>query len=77
MTRGVGGISPANVQNYLKGAQYPARKQDLISTARNNGAPKEIIELLERMPDDEFGGPQEVMKAYAAVEDEDEEKRPG
>ena len=64
MTRGVGGQSPANVQNYLEGARYPSRKQDLVSTARKNGAPQEVIDVLEKLPADEFGGPQEVMKAY-------------
>jgi len=64
MTRGVGGQSPANVQNYLEGVHYPSRKQDLISAARKNGAPREIVDVLEKLPGDEFGGPQEVMRAY-------------
>jgi len=72
MTRGVGGTSPANVQAHLKGAQYPAKKEDLISTAKQNGAPREIIDILERIPEEEFGGPQEVMKAYSEVRQEEE-----
>ena len=72
MTRGVGGTSPANVQVHLKGVHYPAKKEDLISTARKNGAPEEIMDILERMTEDEFGGPQDVMKAYSEVRQEDE-----
>jgi hypothetical protein len=72
MTRGVGGTSPANVQTHLKGAQYPATKEDLISTAKQNGAPKEIMDILERMTEEEFGGPQDVMKAYSEVREEEE-----
>jgi hypothetical protein len=30
MSRGVGGHSPANVQKFLKGQDYPADKKDLI-----------------------------------------------
>lgn len=64
MTRGVGGQSPANVQKYLKGVEYPTTRDDLIVQARHNGAPEEIIENIENFEDKEFGGPQDVMKAY-------------
>lgn len=70
MTRGVGGTSPANVQAHLKSIHYPAGKKDLLATAKRNGDPREILQILERMPEDEFGGPQEVMKAYGEVEGE-------
>jgi hypothetical protein len=75
MTRGVGGTSPANVQVYLKGAQYPSNKEALLATAKHNSAPKEILDILENLPEDEFGGPQDVMKAYAALEPERDEEQ--
>jgi hypothetical protein len=74
MTRGLGGTSPANVQNFLKGSHYPARKEDLVATAKHNGAPKEILDILKGLPEDEFGGPQDVMKAYGELDLEDEKK---
>jgi len=64
MTRGVGGQSPANIQKFLHGVQYPARKKDLISQARQNNAPGEVMDVIENLPAEEFGGPQDVMKAY-------------
>jgi len=64
MTRGVGGHSPANIQKYLKGQDYPANKQDLVKTARENKAPEEVMEVLNALPEAEFGGPQDVMKGY-------------
>jgi uncharacterized protein DUF2795 len=64
MARGVGGQSPSNVQSYLAGVDYPASKNDLVKTAKHNGAPEEILALLEGFEQDQFGGPQEVMKAY-------------
>lgn len=67
MARGVGGTSPANLQKYLAGASYPASKHDLISTARRNKAPREIMSMIERLPDEEFGGPQEVQRAYGDI----------
>jgi hypothetical protein len=70
MTRGLGGKAPANLQSYLKGAHYPANKNDLVSLARQNGAPGEIVELLEDLEEQEFGGPQDVMKAYGGLDEE-------
>jgi hypothetical protein len=64
MVRGVGGHSPANMQKYLKGQNYPAQKNDLIRTAQDNNAPKEVLDILKDLPEDNFGGPQDVMKAY-------------
>ena len=49
MARGVGGISPANLQKYLAGVSYPARKRDLMSTARRNKAPDEIMDLIDEI----------------------------
>lgn len=70
MTRGLGGKAPANVQSYLKGASYPASKQDLVSVAQSNGAPGEIIDVIRSLEQDEFGGPQDVMKAYGSLDQE-------
>lgn len=67
MTRGVGGQSPANVQTHLKGVSYPASKEDLLSSAKTNDAPEEVMEILRQMPDQQFHGPQDVMKAYGDI----------
>lgn len=64
MPRGVGGESPANVQKYLKGVDYPAKKRALVDQAKKNDAPQEVMEVIQRFPDQEFHGPQDVMKAY-------------
>jgi hypothetical protein len=54
--------SPIEVQKYLKGIDYPATKEDLIKTARRNGARKELISLLEELKEGEFANPAEVSK---------------
>jgi Protein of unknown function (DUF2795) len=72
MARGVGGHSPANVQRFLKGQDYPARKDDLLETARSNHAPDEISCTIGDLPDEEFGGSQDVIKGYG--EERREEK---
>lgn len=67
MTCGVGGQSPANVQAHLKGISYPASRDDLLSTAKKNNAPEDVMELLRKIPDQEYHGPQDVMKAYGNI----------
>jgi hypothetical protein len=71
MARGVGGKSPSNVQTYLKGVSYPASKNDLIRTAKANGASPDVMGILNGLGDQEFGGPQDVMKAYSAERKEE------
>ena len=68
MTRGLGGNSPANVQKYLSGVEYPAEKQDLIEAARRNDAPDEVMQTIRKLPEDNYGGPQDVMKGYGEIE---------
>jgi len=65
MARGVGGQSPSNVQSYLAGVSYPATKQDLVKAARQNDASRDILQILEQLDEESFGGPQDVMKAYS------------
>jgi hypothetical protein len=67
MTRGLSGTSPANVQSFLRGIDYPTDKDTLIETARRNKAPVEIMDLLEEFPDEEYDSPAAVMKAYGEV----------
>src|SRR5215472_15135462 len=64
MSHGVGGDAPANVQKYLKGVDYPAKKQELVDQAKKNGAPQEVVQVIQQFPNKEFDGPQDVMKAY-------------
>lgn len=68
MARGVGGQSPANLQKFLAGVHYPASKGDLMKAARKNHAPPEIMDIIENMPDQDFGGPQDVQRAYGELE---------
>lgn len=64
MARGVGGGSPANVAHYLKGIGFPAKKKDLVSHAKKNDADEQVIQELDRMPDQEYGNMADVMKGF-------------
>ena len=58
-------VNPIEVQKALKGVKYPASKQELISHARSNDAPDEIVEALENADADEFDGPDKVEAALS------------
>ncbi len=59
-----GSVPAAAVQSALKGALYPATKQDLIRLAKQNNAPEPLVEKIRGLPGENFNGPQEVMKAF-------------
>lgn len=60
-------VSPTEVQRYLKGMRYPARKEDLIEQARGLKAPAKVIQVIERFPDQEFRGPTDVSRAIGGL----------
>ncbi len=62
------GVPPNEVQKALKGIDYPARKQDLVAQAKKNDAPCEVRTIIDRFPEREYGGPQDVMKAFGEVD---------
>ncbi len=64
MTRGVGGESSANVTTFLKGIDYPARKEQLVKHAQQNGAESSVIDVLQKMTDQEYDNMADVMKSY-------------
>jgi hypothetical protein len=51
------------VRRYLKDVQYPASKDDLVSAARDNDAPEQLIERLVGLSIKEYSGPEEVAAA--------------
>ena len=57
------GINPIQLQKYLKGMDYPARKADLLKRAEQNGADDQVRSTLEQLPDQEFDSAADVSKA--------------
>ncbi len=55
--------SPITVQKFLKGAEYPADRDDLLTIAEGNDAPEDVIEALEALDETTFDGPDEVAEA--------------
>jgi len=51
------------LQKYLGGVDYPASREDLVATARQNGAPDDLVSLLEQSGSDSFDDPTDVSQA--------------
>jgi Protein of unknown function (DUF2795) len=61
--------NPVEIQRHLKGVDYPADKQELIKHAKQQKADREVLSLLEKLPDDEeFSSPTELNKALGEIE---------
>ena len=52
-----------HVQQYLEGADYPASKDELVSTAKSNEAPHDFITRLVDLPIIEYHGPERVRES--------------
>jgi len=64
-------VSPTRVQDFLIDADYPAEKEDLINYAEENAADEEILDVLQRIPDDTYETPADVGEAVADLDDAD------
>jgi hypothetical protein len=60
-------VSAAELQHYLQGVSYPSRKDDLIRRARENRAPRDVLDLISILPDREFNSTVDVSRAVAEV----------
>ena len=56
--------NPIQIQKYLKGVDYPADKQTLIKTAKQQGADESVCASLDQLPDEEFQTPADVSAAF-------------
>lgn len=60
-------VNPIQIQKYLKGIDYPARREDLVQRAKDEGADDNVCSMLEQLPDEEFDTPADVSKAIGAL----------
>jgi len=58
-----GGMT-VEIEKALKGMNYPASKQDLVQKAKQNNASQDVIQTIEKLPQDQFNSPTDVQKAW-------------
>lgn len=60
-------VNPVQVQKFLSGVDYPTTKDDLVQTAKKQGADDNVLNTLENMPMDEFNSPNDVTEAIGKM----------
>jgi hypothetical protein len=60
-------VSPATLERYLSGIHYPCSRQELVSHARRQNAPNEVIKTLQNLPRDNFSSPVDISKAVGEM----------
>jgi hypothetical protein len=61
-------VLPAQLAHYLKGVEFPASKRDLKADARKNQAPRDILNFIDKLPEEQYRTMAEVMKAVGEIE---------
>ena len=61
-------VNPIQIQKALKGVNYPARKDDLLRNAEEQGADEDVRSTLERLPEQEYETPADVSEAIGKLE---------
>lgn len=64
MTRGVGGHGPANIMKHLKGVDFPASKQEIVSHAKQGDGPdtQDVVSVLSKIDERQYDSPADIMK---------------
>lgn len=61
-------VSPVNLERYLDGMAFPAKKNDLRQKAQDNHAPDVVIDIINNLPERSFTSPVDVNKAVDEIE---------
>jgi hypothetical protein len=63
-----GHVSPAIVERYLAGMHYPSEKEKLVSNARGKGAPGDVMDLINKLPEKTYKSPIDITKEIGKIE---------
>ena len=54
--------NPIQLQKFLGGLDYPAGKQDIIDKAKKHGAGENAMDVLGKIPDQEYSSPVAISR---------------
>ncbi len=62
-------INPIQLQKHLKGVNYPASKQDILTKAEQNGGLDDNVRsILQALPEQEYKRPTDVTSAVKGMD---------
>ncbi|UFS70230.1 DUF2795 domain-containing protein [Geomonas sp. RF6] len=59
-----GSHTVANMTRALHGLEFPASKEEMLTQAKHNHAPKEALDDIERLEDQQYCDMEDVVKDY-------------
>ena len=59
-------LSPSDVADFVLPTDYPATRDELVTAARQRGAPEELVATLKGLPDREYRTPVEIFVVASA-----------
>ncbi|HEU4848079.1 MAG TPA: DUF2795 domain-containing protein [Rubrobacteraceae bacterium] len=59
----LGNLDLGQLQQYLPNLDFPASKEEVVSTAQSNDAPQEVVDRIRNSGDDTFNSADEVLQA--------------
>lgn len=62
-----GFVNPDQIMKFAKGIKFPSSKSDLVNSFKNSKAPKEIISVIEKLPDKNYNSPQDLLSALPGM----------
>ena len=63
-------VSAADIEKSISGIDFPASKQDLISTAKEHHAQQDVITTLQNFPERKYNTAVDVSKAFGEIKKE-------
>jgi hypothetical protein len=63
---GQGEYSVSTLQRYLKGTEYPASKEQVVSNAQANGATQDLVDQIRNADIERFESVEEVTQALSS-----------
>lgn len=60
--------NPIHVQKFLGGIDYPTDKEHVVSRAKAQGADEEVINALDRIPDQKYSSPAAISRALGQLD---------
>jgi len=55
-------LDSGQLQQFLQGVNFPARKEEVASTAEGNGAPHDLVGQIRNSATERFDSPEEVLQ---------------
>lgn len=61
-------VSTGDILQYLRGIRFPIRKDGLLSRARDNDAPQDVMDVLGKLPDQVYRSTADINMAVSDIE---------